>query len=54
MESTMYKHSYKGYEIVYNEVEDYYAVFLPEGGFEGLETLEEAKQFIDAKSPDTP
>ena len=50
----MEKHSYKGYEIVYNEVEDYYAVFLPEGGFEGLETLEEAKQFIDAKSPDTP
>jgi hypothetical protein len=50
----MEKHSYKGYEIVYNEVEDYYAVFLPGGGFEGLETLEEAKQFIDAKSPDTP
>lgn len=44
MESVMYKQ----YQIVYDEILDYYAVWLPEGGSEGFETLKEAKRFIDS------
>ena len=45
----MEKHTYKDHEIVYDEVLGYYAVWLPKGGFEGFETLEEAKEFIDSQ-----
>jgi len=48
----MEKHTYKDHEIVYDEVLGYYAVWLPKGGFEGFETLEEAKEFIDSLTQD--
>ena len=45
---------YKQYQIVYDEILDYYAVWLPEGGHEGFETLEDAKAFIDSMTRDNP
>jgi len=43
---------YKQHEIVYVEQFDYYAVWLPKGGSEGFETLEDAKAFIDSLTRD--
>jgi hypothetical protein len=48
----MEKHTYKDHEIVYDEILDCYAVWLPEGGWDGLETLEDAKAFIDSLTQD--
>jgi len=55
-ENLMERHIYKDYQIIYVEELDYYAVSLIDGtgGSEGLETLEEAKQFIDSVSTDNP